>query len=1029
MDKLWHITLLGGLAAHGEGRCVVRFQTRRTGAVLAFLAFHLHHDHSRDLVADRVWPEADADGARVCLSSALHSLRRQLEPPGIPAGSVIAGTRTHIRLNPAAVTTDVLEFGKHASRAQQIPHGPERLALLARAVDAYGGDLLPDCVEDWVLTARERFALLYVRIARQLIRCCEEQGETERALEYALRAVAAAPAQEEAHFEVIRLNRALGRDADAARRYRDLERILEDEEGRPPSARTRKLVEGLRLPDRTVRLYAPRPRRSPSKLVQARSRPEEAPCQPLPAPRLPLDITRFFGRHPELAHLSALLGPHMPDTTAEYADARLVTVVGPGGCGKTRLAVEVARRLSESYDRAVTFVPLADVTGADQVAEAVRQRVCEQTDGKRAPLEQIEASLSGRPHLLLLDNAEHLGGPCAQLVERLLHRLPMLRCLVTSRTPLHVAGERAYPLQPLPVPERPGTPERLLEFASVAMFVDRAQGVQPAFQITPRNAAAVASLCQKLEGIPLAIELAAARAVALTPRQMLEELSQRFDFLVSRHRQPETRHRTLRAAIQWSFDLLPSAVREVFAGLSVFRGGWTLEAARAVFPGSRVLDCLEQLVEHSLVVAEDRGPEMRYRLLESLREFADEHLMPPDRTLYSERHAAYFLGLAEKMESRLRGPGAPEALALLDAEHDNLRAVLAAARGSAAGLRMASALWRFWSIRGHAAEGRRRLEEALAGCEHADAGIRVKGCNGLAVLCWNLGDYAEARRRAAKGVELARRAGDQAGTADGLNILGVLADEQGDHETALSYHQECLRIRRSCGDEWGTAGSLNNLAGIAHRTGDLAEARRCYDESQALYRRLGDRATAANVLSNLGAVAYQQRDYTTARSCFEQSLSIFRATGNTWGITVALYNLGETMYRECNHPEAAALVRESIRIRRELGDEPGISLPLITLANILAELGDLTGAVRLFAASNALRDRAGVPLTCFNREIVDEDVDTVRRRLRPQDFQAAWKYGHSLSLQDAVAYALEEPMVDELAARTVAIAGSPTFAL
>jgi predicted ATPase len=423
--------------------------------------------------------------------------------------------------------------------------------------------------------------------------------------------------------------------------------------------------------------------------------------------RLPAQFTRFFGRNSEIEQLRRLL-------TQE--SVRLLTLTGPGGSGKTRLAIEATRSLLSQWREAVWFVPLADISDSSFIFTAIRDTLKLPIAPNISPQEQIIEALSNQPALLLLDNFEQLVEEGAAQVQELLERLPSLTVLITSRQVLNLPGEREFPVLPLPVPDEELPPAKIKEYSSTALFIDRAQAARVDFRVDERNAAAVAAVCRRLDGIPLAIELAAARSLVLSPAQMLEKLKDRLDLLSTRQRGIPERHRTLRAAIEWSYGLLSPELQCFFTSLSVFRGGWTIEAAEAVCEEPEALDFLTRLRECSLIVTEEKPSEIRFRMLETLREYALSQLGNDERTAMERRYAIHFMAMAEDSEPHLRGPEQAMWLERLDSEQDNFRAVLAwAVEHDATGaLRLAAALAPFWETRGHYSEGRNWLERALA---------------------------------------------------------------------------------------------------------------------------------------------------------------------------------------------------------------------------------------------------------------------------------------------------------------------------
>lgn len=715
-------------------------------------------------------------------------------------------------------------------------------------------------------------------------------------------------------------------------------------------------------------------------------------AEPVLVDSLPLQFTRFFGRSTELALLESLLLPAPESETPVERSAvrpRLITLLGPGGTGKTRLALEAARALLEPFAGAVWFVPLAEISDPALVPEAVVKALRLPYSAGVDPLDQAVEALSRHPTLLILDNFEQLvagaereersGG---QIVQTLLERVPSLVCLITSRQRLGLRGERIFTVAPLPVPRGPETPDQLTQIESVRLFVDRAQAVKPDFQVTPGNAAAVAALCERLEGIPLGLELAAARAQVLTPAQMLTQLERRFDFLVSRRRDTALRHRTLRAAVDWSYQLLAPELQAFFASLSVFQGGWTLEAVEEICQEPLSLDYLEQLRECSLVVAEESGEgstaEMRYRLLETLREYAQERLAPDAQAALRRRHTAFFLAVAEQAEAAMTGPEQGLWLSRLEREHDNLRAALQETfriQELDLHLRLCGALWSFWEIRGHISEGRQHLSRALELTEatgHTKA--RTKALLGAGSLAWRQGDYAAAQALHQRSVESGRELGDPHLLAAALYNLGLVAHDQSHYARARSLYEESLAIRREMGDRHGIARSLNSIGIVAREQGDYAAARAVQEECLAIFREFGDRRGIANLLNSLGIIAREQGDYAQARDLTEQGLALRRELGDKRGIALSLSSLGNIAREEEDYAAASALHEESLTLFRSLGDRWCISLALDNLGMIARDQEDMTRARAFHEESLAilreLGDRGSMAGTLCNLAVV-----------------------------------------------------------
>nr|CAA9265327.1 hypothetical protein AVDCRST_MAG63-2647 [uncultured Armatimonadetes bacterium] len=933
---------------------------------------------------------------------ALSSLRHQLEPPGVPGGTVLQADRFSVRLNPDAVSADVTEFDAAVTGAARPAAAAERVRLLEAAVRLYQGEFLPGYYDDWVLEEQRRLAEAFVGAAHGLVRELEKAGDVAGALEHARHAVQVEPMREEFRRDLMRLLASSGdrEGIDAAlRQFNDWDR-RGAQEGWEPGPALRQYARDLERRAQASPAAPEIPRRvvegsggAPAPVVPSRT-PEGFPPAEAPHPRaevehagrLPLQVTRFFGREEEIARLAEMLSPCGPVALPpdDARAARLVTLTGPGGTGKTRLSLAVAERLRSSYRGAVWFVPLADLANARLIPGAVVDALGIPRSLEAGRLEQAEMLLAAQPSLLVLDNFEHLVRQGGALVRTLLARLPTLTCLVTSRQPLHVTGEREYPLLPLPVPRTDEDADRMSRVPSVQLFVDRAQAVRPDFQLTPGNAPAVAELCTRLDGMPLAVELAAARVQVLTARQMVTQLDRRFELLVSRKRDISERHRTLWAAINWSYGLLTPDLQKFFRRLSVFRGGWTLEAAETVSgdPDGPVnaLDGMSHLRDCSLILAEEIGPEMRFRMIESLRDYGEERLREAgEADRIRDRHRDFHLRLAEAAEAPLRGPRQAEWLGRLEAEYDNIQAALEwSLNGSPeAGLRLAGALWQFWLASGRLGEGRERLRTVLSRTDPSDRSApRAKALNGAGVLAYVQGDYEGARVLHEEGLAIWRESGDRQHLSYALLGLGFVETAQENYDRAGALYDECLPLFREYADVWGVAWTLNNMGNVAWHRGDVVRARALYEESLALKRELGDPYGLADSLGNLALAASGQGDHTTARALYQESLTIWRDLGDRRGVAAALEGL-------------AGL--EAAKEAGSAGDAPGSA----------AER-----AACLAGAAEALRRSIGARLSPSDLAQNERALAPARAALAPDAFRAALAAGAALSLEAAVAYAV-----------------------
>jgi predicted ATPase/class 3 adenylate cyclase len=693
---------------------------------------------------------------------------------------------------------------------------------------------------------------------------------------------------------------------------------------------------------------------------------------------LPHQLTSFIGREKELSEVRAMLGK-----------SRLVTLIGTGGSGKTRLALQVAADLLTDCPDGVWLVQLASLFDTSLVGKAIAS-VLGVVEGPDRPVSQALSDwLKSRTLLLLLDNAEHLIAPCAELTEALLRSCPHLRILVTSRERLSIIGEFTYRVPSLsaPDPTHQEAPEALARYESVRLFVERASSVNPAFTLTNANTPALVQLCARLDGIPLALELAAARTRSLSVSEINQRLDDRFRLLTSGGRTAVPRQQTLRAAIDWSYDLLKPQERVLLRRLAIFAGGWTLAAAEQVCCGAgapgevieswEVLDLLASLVDKSLVVAKWPSAVTRYYMLETVREYAREKLLESGEQLCAGgRHADFFLRYAEEGRPQLGGPEQAHYVEAFEAEHGNLRQALTYFTDSAnepevsqCGLRLGAALQDFWWLRGHLGEGRKWLSQLLEQPERREhTAARAGALHGAGMLAWMQGDCAQARF-----------------------LL-----------------EESLKIRRELGDKDGIAYSLNILGRMAQERGDYSLARILIEEGHAAVSEIGNTFGIGMALNNLGLVAIDEGDYVEAARLFEESLSVLRELGNIWSIATVQHGLGTVAYLQGDVDLARSLLEQSLTARHELGDRHGIAYCLEAFALIAASNSFRERAVCLLGAAAALRQIIGSPLPPIQRGHQERETAGLRRAIGEEVFARAWARGQAMSAEQAVQFALDE---------------------
>lgn len=725
---------------------------------------------------------------------------------------------------------------------------------------------------------------------------------------------------------------------------------------------------------------------------------------------MPLQSSSFVGRERELAEVEESL-----------ASGRLLTLIGPGGCGKTRLALEVATGLENDFQDGVFWVELAALSDAELIPESAARtlRLKDRRGTGVSPTEELLNHLEYKEALLILDNCEHLIEGCAALADTLLRSCPGLKILATSREALRIPGEWAWLVPSLSLPD-PGSeilPEQLMRHEAVRLFVERAAAVAPGFELTEENAAAVTRVCGRLDGIPLAIELAAASAGMLQPSQIASRLDDCFLLLTRGSRVALPRQRTLRATIDWSHELLSVEERTLFRRLSVFAGGFSLDGAEEICSGdslerAEVLELLSQLVYKSLVLAgrgEAGDDEARYRMLETVVQYAAGKLEGAEEEgSIRDRHANYFLGLAERAEPEISAAEQKWWIDRLDTEMDNLRAAMTwslKVGEPEASLRLSSALGSFCEVRGYYEEGRTWLEGALS--KGGGSSLpRARALTGSGVLTLLQCDYGWAAKRLEEALSLYRQLANQHGIAEVTEILGGLAREQGNYERAETLHEESLALWRELGDEQGVARALDYLGLVAWLTGEYERAAQLCARALSMHRAVGDTGGILSSLINLGSAALYAGNHGRAEAMLEESLSLSREGSYQDGVAWSLNQLGLLAYRRGEYERAEELLTESLDAHRELGDLWRAASVLEALAET-ASRGRPERAAKLFGGAKTLRERTGTPLPTCERPDHDHAVVTTQAGMDEEAFAKAWGEGELLPLEDVFAYALE----------------------
>jgi non-specific serine/threonine protein kinase len=1022
------LQLFGPMQVRVQGQLLPPLRSRTMLWLLALLTLRPNRPVEREWLAGTLWPDVDQSTAFDNLRPVLSGLRNALGGEGERLQSP---SRRTLLLDLTGADVDVLEFDAAIASGD--------LLSLEQAVGLYRGPLLEGCNKEWIFQDRNVREQNCLHALQTLGEAALTGGDYEQAGRYYQRAAGIDPWWEAARRGWMEALAKKGDTNAALQVYREFIAFLKDDPKAVPDEQTSALYERLRTELRQ--------KASPHAVVVATKTPTPKITGYLPHP-----ITDLVGREDERLEVGTCL-----------RRSRLVTLIGPGGIGKTRLAREVAYEVVREYADGVWLVVLEALSEGRLVIQQIASVLGLREEQGRTPLQRVTENLRNKQLLLVLDNCEHLLEASAQVAGHLLQECGEVRILATSREALRITGETVWSVPALAVPDTQHLPQgqasllrALMGYESVQLFVERAYSVQKTFNLTESNARSVAQVCQQLEGIPLALELAAARVRAMSVEQIATRLNNELELLSGSSRTAQSRQQTLRATLDWSYALLSEAERSLLKRLSVFAGGYSMEAAEQVCRGAgvaegEVLDLLTSLVDKSLVVFEAReAAKGRYRLLEMVRQYAAEGLQASgEAEQIRTRHRDWFLALAEEAEPNLKGAEQANWLQRLEREHANLRAALAFsatdAQGAQAGLRLAGTLYRFWQLRGDFSEGRGYLGKALAreGAQEATV-ARAKALNGAGGLAFSQGDYTSASALYEQALMLQRELGDQAGIALSLIGLGNVAHSQGNQEAARTLYEESLAIRRELGDRWGIANSLSNLGSVAYSLRDYGVARALYEESLAMNRELGDKAGIANSLYNLGCLAHVQGDPSLAKSLFEESLTIRRAWGDKANIANLLYNLGNvahtqgdyaaarallqeslTLYREIGHPfiihvlgllghveravgdyaQATSLYQESLKLRRETGDRLSLAQSLEDFAGLAGRQGQPERALRLLGAAETLVATLGRTLPVGYALDYERTVADARARCGAEVFAAAWEEGRAMTLEQAVAYA------------------------
>lgn len=954
------IHLLGGFRVVIAGQALPADAWKRLSrSLVKLLALAPSREHSlhREELMEWLWPDLEPDAAANNLRHTLHLARRALRTPTdtaalvdiVPHAERLVLRATGSEDGQLWIDIDAFELAAADAR------GADDAQRLQAALDLYTGELLPDDrYEDWTTTRREQLHALFISLLFELARLHEAAREDAVATGALRRIIEIDPAHEDAAFALMNLYARMGQRTQALREYQRLRNALQRELDAEPSADTQ-------------RIYA--------NILSGRGDAGPPPAEPAPLAttvrhNLPAPRTDLIGRSHNIAEVCSAISA-----------ARIVTITGMGGVGKTRLALAVGQELlaKDAFADGVWLVELGALTEPDAIPAAIADAltISLPADGDRDERVALATAMQSRRLLLVLDNCEHLIDAAARVIDQLLSVCPLLSVLATSREPLRLTGEIVYRMHPLEVPDDGATPGDIAANPAGQLFRARARALQPGFDITEETGPGVASICRQLDGLPLAIELAAARIVVLGVHDLAHRLGDALPLLSKGERTAVPRQQTLRATLEWSYDLLTADERAALIRLSVFRRGWTLAAAEAVIADERldrhtVLGLLKQLIDKSLVSIDATGHGLRYRMLEPVRQFANDRLdRSSDAHAIRTRHASCFLTLAEEQESRLRGAELAHASELLETERDNLRAAFdwLRATGPAAMLRFVATMGRFWYVRGYVREGRELIAVALS---EAPA------------------DNNEFRLRA-------------------VQHAGILAEEAGDHDQAVALLEQALAMLEQSDDRVRAASVLNSLGIVERARGDLDRAQELLESSLAIRRPLGDPQLLPAALGNLALLIWTRGDLDRAEALLDEVIAIARDTGDDWSLALCATDKGRIAWQRAQYARPRDLFDDSLARATTLYDLGAIADALEGLAGALAALGEPDRAARLWGASESLRETHDVVIPAAERDLYDQMVALGRERLDPPAFTTAWDAGRDLSLEQAVALAAPHP--------------------
>ena len=993
------IQLLGAFRLRYQNQEIRQGLTSRLESLLAYLLLHRDAPIPRQRLAFLFWPDASEKQAHTNLRNLLYKLRSVL--PDADRYLSIEQSTLHWQTS-LSFNLDVDKFSSQAGNTTSMPG-------LQEAIRIYAGDFLPDCFDDWTYSFRESLRQTYLDTLEKLFLLLAESGRPREALPYAQTLLRQDPTREETYCHLMRLHAQCGDRASVARVYKTCITVLDRELGVKPGKATQDAY-----------------RHSIAQEIDwSSTETADILSQEQSRHNLPVSLTRLIGRDQELVRVKDLLSRN-----------RLVTLVGPGGIGKTRLALAAAREIVSGYRDGVFLVDLVPVIDSETVNLAIADALQASDEIRSSGLEGLKDHLSGQSLLLLLDNCEHLVEEVGSICSALLSACPQLTILVTSREALKIYGETLWEVPALLTPVAVENPDpshgavltRVLRSnESVMLFIDRATSALPTFKANDESLFSIAEICRCLDGMPLAIEMAAARVKTFSTQQIVQRLDHAIDLLQHPDLKSYHRHHTMEAVMLWSYSLLKPAECKLFARLGIFSGSFSFQAVEEICHGDgiqkqEILELIASLVDKSLISTLPTLPEARFKLHEIIRQYAHQQLNDSDRVKYwKDRHMNYFVSLAEEAEPKIRGSEQLEWLNRLELEQENLRGALRYAleyeidtvdqvHDIESAARLVGALWMFWFIRGRFSEGRRWAEQVLVSRERMDRTSPALGklLYTAASFCFFQGDYYQAEELSLESLHICRAANDLFGEAISFHHLGILAMLQGNLAPAHNQLHKGLELAISLGDAWLISVLQGDLADLADHEGDQHGRLDWNRQSLETGRQVGNKFSILYDLLNLAEMAIESGDTRQAALLAEESLDLSREIGERRGISFALHHLGCIAMHEEAYRQADELLKQSLQVIWVTRDRGSILGYLIDLADNATREGKFEFAARLLAACEAAKMNFPAGYGFVNQSTYERLVETIPMHLESGTFTALWTLGRLMNLEQAVGYALKD---------------------